>query len=56
MTFCDPADGQSTGCTDPERVPGGGEGTLTFTLTAPGTYNFRCDFHSSEMKGTFVVE
>jgi plastocyanin/heme-degrading monooxygenase HmoA len=55
VAFCSPTDGQSTACTDPARVPGGGEGTLVFTPTAPGTYNFRCDYHTTEMVGTFVV-
>lgn len=53
--FCSPGDGQSTGCTDPNRVAPGKTATLTFTIDAPGTYHFRCDFHTTEMKGTFVV-
>jgi plastocyanin len=55
VAFCSPTDGQSTGCTDPNRVPAGKTATLTFTITTPGTYHFRCDFHPTEMKGTFVV-
>lgn len=55
VQFCSPTDGVSTGCTTPNRIPGGGTGTLTFTITAPGTYNFRCDFHATVMMGTFVV-
>lgn len=56
VAFCSPGDGESTGCTDPNRVAAGKTATLTFTITAAGTYHFRCDFHSTEMKGTFVVQ
>jgi plastocyanin len=55
VDFCAPDDGESTACSDPARIPGGRTGTLTMTLEA-GTYNFRCDFHPTEMTGTFVVE
>jgi len=41
-------------CSDPARIPGGGEGTITFNLP-PGTYDFRCDFHPVEMTGTIEV-
>jgi plastocyanin/heme-degrading monooxygenase HmoA len=41
-------------CSDPARISGGADGTLTFNL-APGTYDFRCDFHPAEMTGTFEV-
>ena len=41
-------------CSDPARIPGGAEGTLTFNLP-PGTYDFRCDFHAQEMTGTLEV-
>ena len=56
VAFCSPGDGQSTGCTDPNRVAAGKTATLTFTIATAGTYHFRCDFHSTEMKGTFVVK
>ena len=55
VDFCDPTDGVSTGCTNPKRIPGGQTATLTFTITTPGTYHFRCDFHTTEMNATFVV-
>ncbi|MEX2246081.1 MAG: hypothetical protein WEC75_05295 [Dehalococcoidia bacterium] len=41
-------------CSDPARIAGGAEGTITFTLAA-GSYEFRCDFHPTEMTGTFDV-
>jgi plastocyanin len=51
--FC--TTGGETPCTDPARINGGNEGTLTFTLPA-GEYGFRCDFHPVEMVGTLTVE
>ena len=42
-------------CSDPTRITGGGDGTITFNLPA-GTYDYRCDFHTSEMSGTLTVE
>jgi hypothetical protein len=42
-------------CSDPALIRGGGKGTLTFTLAA-GSYNFRCDFHPTEMTGTFQIQ
>ncbi len=51
--FC--TTGGEAPCTDPARISAGGEGTLTFTLEA-GDYDFRCDFHPTEMTGTLTVE
>jgi plastocyanin len=42
-------------CSDPNRLAGGSTGTLTFNLPA-GTYPYRCDFHTQEMKGTLTVQ
>jgi plastocyanin len=50
--FC--TTGGEAPCSDPERIPGGQSGTLTFNLP-PGTYDFRCDFHPNEMTGTLQV-
>lgn len=50
--FCT-TDGEAP-CSDPARIPGGESGTLTFNL-APGTYDFRCDFHPNDMTGTLEV-
>ncbi len=30
--------------------------TVQFTITQPGTYNFQCDVHPTEMKGTLTVQ
>jgi cytochrome c oxidase subunit 2 len=41
-------------CSDPPRISGGDEGTITFDIPA-GNYEYRCDFHPVEMTGTLVV-
>ncbi len=53
--YCSATDTTVTACSDPARISGGGTGTLTFTIDTPGTYHFRCDFHPTQMFGTFVV-
>lgn len=40
---------------DPDVVRGGQEATLTVNLPA-GEYDFRCDFHPTEMTGTLIAE
>ncbi len=40
---------------NPDLIPGGGTGTLTFSFTQPGTYSYRCDFHPDLMKGEITV-
>lgn len=40
---------------DPDVMPGGSTGTITFTLAA-GTYLYQCDFHIEQMKGEIVAE
>ena len=42
-------------CSKPASVPAGSPATLTVTLPA-GTYDFRCDFHPTEMKGKLTVK
>jgi plastocyanin/mono/diheme cytochrome c family protein len=37
-------------------LPGGQSETITFTITQPGTYQFHCDVHPTEMTGTLVVQ
>ena len=36
-------------------VNGGASGTITFTTPGPGTYYFECEFHPTQMFGTFTV-
>lgn len=38
-----------------QLLPAGQKETLTFTIATPGTYNFQCDVHPTEMKGTLTV-
>ena len=39
-----------------QLLPGGQSETLTFTVAAPGSYDFQCDTHPAEMKGTLTVQ
>ena len=55
VPFCEP--GGAEACSDPNAVPAGEKATLTWTApAAPGTINFRCDFHITEMRGTITVQ
>ena len=49
-------DGPKSVVADPELIGSGKKGTLSFTPAAPGTYQFRCDFHPDQMKGTITVQ
>lgn len=40
---------------DPDLFLGGDEGTLTFTIDEAGTFNYRCDFHPTDMLGQISV-
>jgi plastocyanin len=37
-------------------IPGGQSDTITFTIPNPGTYNFECQVHPTEMKGTITAQ
>ncbi len=54
VNICEP-DNASRFCSDPGLLRGSDKGTLTVQFDEPGTYNFRCDFHPTEMFGTLVV-
>lgn len=42
---------------DPQLITaGGGTGTVKWAPKAPGTYNYQCDFHPADMKGTITVK
>ena len=41
---------------DPQTIKAGDDGTLVGKIDTPGTYDFRDDFHQTEMKGTIVVK
>lgn len=51
----DPCNEGDPGCSDPDSIRGGQEGTVTLNLP-PGEYQFRCDFHVDEMQGTLTVQ
>jgi plastocyanin/mono/diheme cytochrome c family protein len=55
----DGPDGKFDTADDPASVPdpiaAGTTATISINLPA-GTYNYRCDFHPTEMKGTIVVQ
>lgn len=38
-----------------EILTSGNSAKLTFTIDKPGTYNFQCDVHPTQMKGTLTV-
>ncbi len=54
--FCKPGDGLAFACSNPGKILAGTTATLTVSFPGPGTYQFRCDFHVSQMSGTFVVQ
>ena len=43
-------------CSDPDQMSGGETGTITFQLDEAGTFDFRCDFHPTDMFGTIEVQ
>ncbi len=54
-SFCNP--GGKEPCSDPNIVGPGQTAKLTWTApAAPGTVDFRCDFHPVEMIGTITVQ
>ncbi len=49
--------GSGDPCSSPSRIKGGETATLEWTAPpSPGVYQFRCDFHPTEMKGTITVQ
>jgi plastocyanin len=50
-------DNDDDAVSDPELVTGGQDAILVFTAPGePGTYDYRCDFHPTDMLGQIVVE
>jgi len=42
--------------TTPDRIDGGGSGSLDFSPAVPGAYTFHCDYHPATMGGRVIVE
>ena len=55
IALCETGD-DSTACSDPDVIGDSTMATLTVQFDEAGIYNFRCDFHPTEMMGTLVVE
>lgn len=55
IPFCGPGQ-EETACSDPNIINAGETATVTLKIDAPGTYNFRCDFHLQEMVGQLEVK
>ncbi|HET9476340.1 MAG TPA: plastocyanin/azurin family copper-binding protein [Dehalococcoidia bacterium] len=50
-------DNDDDAVSEPALVNGGADGVLTFTAPSEaGTYDYRCDFHPTDMKGQIGVE
>lgn len=50
-------DTEDDAVSDPDIMPGGATGTLTWTAPSqPGEIVFRCDFHSIDMTGRIIVQ
>jgi mono/diheme cytochrome c family protein len=48
-------DSDDDAVSDPDLIAGGGTGTLTFSFSEAGTYQYRCDFHPDQMRGEITV-
>ena len=53
LTICEV--GSEQPCSDPNAMSAGDSGVITFTFDEAGTFDFRCDFHPTEMTGQIVV-
>lgn len=53
VSICKPTD--PAPCSNPGSIRGGAKGEIAISLP-PGEYTYRCDFHTTEMEGTLVVE
>jgi plastocyanin len=49
-------DNQDDIISSPETIRAGQDGTIAFTFTTAGTYDFRCDFHPDDMVGTITAQ
>lgn len=53
--FCAPTP-QDDPCSDPQQIRSDQAGTIDINIAEPGTYDFRCDFHATQMTGTIEVQ
>ena len=52
--ICGPGDNNP--CSDPNQIRAGQSATITINIAQPGTYDFRCDFHPTQMTGKIEVK
>lgn len=48
-------DSDDDAVSSPLTINGGGTGTIEVTFSGAGTYQYRCDFHPTDMKGEITV-
>jgi len=47
---------QDDPCSDPNQIRKGGAGSIAINIAEPGSYDFRCDFHTQQMTGKIEVQ
>jgi|RhiMetdeSRZDD1v2_1073273.scaffolds.fasta_scaffold720005_1 plastocyanin/heme-degrading monooxygenase HmoA len=52
--ICAPSDNDP--CSDPAQIRAGQSGKITINIAEPGTYDFHCDFHPTQMTGKIEVK
>jgi plastocyanin len=52
--ICGPGDNNP--CSDPNQIRAGQSAKITINIAQPGTYDFRCDFHPTQMTGKIEVK
>jgi plastocyanin len=50
------APGDNDPCSDPADIRAGQSGKITINIAEPGTYDFRCDIHPTQMTGKIEVK
>jgi len=52
--ICGPGDNNP--CSDPNQIRAGQSAKITINIAQPGTYDFHCDFHPTQMTGKIEVK
>jgi len=52
--ICGPGDNNP--CSDPNQIRAGQSAKITINIAEPGSYDFRCDFHPTQMTGKIEVK